>query len=80
MTRPIYVMARRRVVLGAILLLCACRPGDVLSVPPPATVVGAGALAGQSGAESAFKGATAQLFDGIAGTGELLQWTGLADR
>jgi hypothetical protein len=57
-----------------------CRPGDVLSVPAPAGVVGGSTLQNQIGAESAFNGAKGQLFnaaDGKYNSNGLLMWSGL---
>ncbi len=59
--------------------LGACRPSDVLSVPPPAGTLGSAAVQNQAGAESVFDGAEATLFyavDGYAANG-LLQWSEL---
>ncbi len=64
-------------VCGAAAGLCGCRPSDVLSVPPPAGVVGSGALQSPSGAESAFNGAKAQLFEGLAQARGLFEWSGV---
>ncbi|HZS59748.1 MAG TPA: hypothetical protein VFA43_10790 [Gemmatimonadaceae bacterium] len=54
-----------------------CKPSDVLSVPPPAGVIGTGTLENASGAESALNGARARLFGAVAGWNKLLQWTGV---
>ncbi len=66
-------------VLGLLVVVVGCRPSDVLSVSAPAGVQPSGALASQSGAESAFSGAKGQLFyaaDGRWFSG-LLTWSGL---
>ncbi len=61
-------MNTRVVALAAILTgMVACRPSDVLSVPPPAGVVGAGILHSQAGAESQFNAGKATLFGAADG-------------
>src|ERR1700691_853627 len=57
-----------RPTIAALLLtgtLGACRPSDVLSVPPPAGVLASGAVQSQAGAESVLGGAEATLFDAM---------------
>jgi hypothetical protein len=73
-------MRMRSGVLGLLVTgLAACRPSDILSVPPPAGVVPSGGLANQSGAENAFAGAKGQLFTALDGaySGGLLSWSEL---
>ena len=73
-----YVSRTATLVFGAALLLTACKPSDVLSVPPPAGVTVAGAYNSQSGAELLFNNGKGQVFQGIArGFSGLIQWTGL---
>jgi hypothetical protein len=55
----------------------ACRPSDVLSVPPPANVVGSGAVKNAAGVESEFIGARGQMFAALAGANNLMQWSGV---
>jgi hypothetical protein len=60
----------------------ACRPSDVLSVPAPAGVLASPALQSQAGAEAAFNGPKAQLFNALETGfstigGGLIAWTGL---
>ncbi len=58
--------------------LIACRPGDVLSVPPPAGVTPSSAYQNQSGAEGLLTQGRAQVFDGLVeGFSGVLQWGGL---
>jgi hypothetical protein len=64
--------------LVAMAVMVGCRPSDVLSVPAPAGVLASSTLQNQSGAESVFNGAKAQLFsaaDGdLVGLLELSGW------
>jgi hypothetical protein len=55
----------------------ACRPSDVLSVPPPIGVIGSTTLQNRSGAESELTGAMAQLFQGITGSYGVVEFSGL---
>jgi hypothetical protein len=64
------------VVGAAAIALAGCRPGDVLSVPPPIGSIGSTTLQNAAGAESEFAGATAQLFNAIAGQSLLLEANG----
>ncbi len=62
--------------------LGACRPGDVLSVPPPAGVTPASVYQNLSGAEALFNHGKAVVFQGLVegsteGSSGLLQWSGL---
>ncbi len=58
--------------------LLACRPSDVLSVPPPAGVTPSSAYQNQSGAEALFSDGKAQVFQGVAESAiGVLQWSGL---
>jgi hypothetical protein len=64
------MLTRQRVVLLVTLMMggaAACRPSDVLSVPPPSGVTVAGTLANQTGAEAAFANAKFQLFGAVVG-------------
>ncbi len=64
--------------MAAASVLTACRPSDVLSVPPPAGVTAASAYNSQTGAEALFANGKGALANAIAaGFGGLLQWTGL---
>jgi hypothetical protein len=54
------------VVLAGVAVV-SCRPSDVLSVPAPAGVLASSTLQNQSGAESVFNGAKAQLFSAADG-------------
>ncbi len=57
--------------------VAACRPSDVLSVPPPAGVTSSSAYQNQAGAEGLFANGKAQVFQGMtAGFSGLLQWSG----
>lgn len=58
-------------------LVSSCRPSDVLSVPVPAGVIPANGLQSQSGAESVWNTARAQIFDGLDGAYYVgvLQWS-----
>jgi hypothetical protein len=59
--------------------LAACRPSDVLSVPPPAGVTSSSAYQNQAGAEALLANGRGLVFSGIAGgssTG-VLPWSGL---
>ena len=44
-------MHRHGMLLSLALLATACKPGDILDVPPPADVLSSGALQSQGGAE-----------------------------
>ncbi len=59
--------------------LVGCRPGDVLSVPPPAGVTPSSVYQNQSGAEGLLAAGKSQVFQGLAGgfNNGLLQWSGL---
>ncbi len=58
--------------------LAACRPSDVLSVPPPAGVTVSSVYQNQTGAEALANNGKAQVFQGVAqGFNGLLQWSGL---
>ncbi len=58
--------------------LIACRPSDVLRVPPPAGVTPSSAYQSQLGAEGLLADGKAQVFQGIAeGVSGVLQWSGL---
>ncbi len=58
--------------------LTACRPGDVLSVPPPAGVTPSNVYQNQTGAEGLLADGKAQVFRGFSeGFNGLLQWSGL---
>jgi starch-binding outer membrane protein, SusD/RagB family len=59
------------------LAIGACRVSDLLSVPPPPGIVANSALTSLDGAESAFTGARALLFQSIAGVSGLLEWSEL---
>ncbi len=62
----------------ATLGVVGCRPGDVLSVPPPAAVLGSSTLQNQNGATGAFNAAKAQLFSAAdGGYSGLLTWSEL---
>ncbi len=56
----------------------ACRPSDVLSVPPPAGVTPSNVYQNQNGVEGLFSHGKALTFQGVAeGYDGLLQWSGL---
>jgi hypothetical protein len=57
--------------------LAGCRPSDILDVPPPANVLGSGALQNQSGAELVFNGGKTQLFSAAYGSRDLVELTGM---
>ncbi len=59
-------------------VLGGCRPGDVLSVPPPAGVTPSSAYQNQNGVEALFGHGKAQVFQGVAeGFLGVVQWSGL---
>ncbi len=65
---------------GVILGLIACRPADVLSVPPPAGVTPSTVYQNQTGAEGLLTDGRSQVFqgmDGGVGAGGLLPWSAL---
>ncbi len=63
---------------GTGLLLSACRPSDVLSVPPPAGVTPSSLYQNQSGAEALLVHGRAQVFQGIAENSVgVVEWSGL---
>ncbi len=58
--------------------LVACRPSDVLSVPPPAGVTPSTVYQNQTGAEGLLGHGKAQVFQGLSeGLSGVLQWSGL---
>jgi hypothetical protein len=60
--------------------LAACRPSDVLTVPPPAGVTPSGVYQNQTGAEGLLGHGKAQIYQGLAGgvfSAGLLPWSGL---
>ncbi len=60
--------------------LVACRPSDVLRVPPPAGVIPSSVYQNQAGAEGLFTAGKGQVFHGLAGGMDskgLLPWSGL---
>ncbi len=58
--------------------LGACRPSDVLSVPPPAGVTPSSVYQNQTGAEGLLADGKSQVFRGVAEQfNGLLQWSGL---
>ncbi len=62
--------------------MVACRPSDVLSVPPPAGVTPSSVYKNQNGAEGLFASGKSRVFQGLAEANYigLLQWSGqLAD-
>ncbi len=69
-------------VVGSAVLIAAgpgaCRPSDVLSVPPPAGVTPSSAYQTQSGAEGLLGDGKAQVFQGLAQNGVgVVEWGGL---
>ncbi len=79
-------MAHRVVVRIAVIVIgsamLACRPSDVLTVPPPAGVTPSTAYQNQVGAEGLFTDGKAQVVDAVLSGGVsdppgLLQWSGL---
>jgi hypothetical protein len=73
MRTRLLMMGRYGLALTASALLVACGLGDVLSVPPPSTVVATTELQSQSGAEGMFNAARARLFqsfDAFSGSGQ----------
>ncbi len=68
--------------VAAGMCLGACRPGDVLSVPPPAGVTPSSVYQNLNGAEQLFSHGKAVVFEGLVegsteGSSGLLQWSGL---
>ena len=65
-------LQRPIVLVTAVGLMAACRPSDVLNVPPPVGVETSGSLASQAGAEGAFTAAMGALFGATDGVGGVL--------
>ncbi len=64
----------------SLLATTACRPSDVLSVPPPAGVTPSSVYQNRTGAEALFADGKVQLFQALAGFNGLFEWSGdLAD-
>lgn len=70
-------IAMLELVLGLLVGSLGCRPRDVLIVDPPAGVQANTPFGSKEGAESAFNGAKALVFSGLAGSAQLFRWAGL---
>jgi hypothetical protein len=75
MNRPLSGLVVSSIVVAGV--LTACRPSDVLSVPPPTGVIGGTTLTNQAGAEGELTGAMDFLFIGINGSQYLIELSGL---